>query len=146
MGVSPKLVSRIWKCKVPLKIRIFLWQAFQDRPQTTQQLKTRKWKCSELCKLCGKTKDINHLLFKCPMAEFFWAFVSESLGWTDYPWYMNELITEWLPQKFGVNYQIGLSCFAGLAWAMWNTRNKICIKHSIPERPIDTIFLGVSFL
>jgi hypothetical protein len=38
---------------------------------------------------------------------------------------MNELTAEWLPRKFRVNFQIGLSFFAGLAWAIWNTRNKI---------------------
>jgi hypothetical protein len=27
-GVSSGLAKRIWKCKLPLKIRIFLWQVF----------------------------------------------------------------------------------------------------------------------
>jgi hypothetical protein len=52
-GLPNKLARKIWKCKVPLKIRIFLWQAFQDRIQTAQQLKTRNWKESFLCVLCG---------------------------------------------------------------------------------------------
>jgi hypothetical protein len=30
-GVDSKMVKRISKCKIPLKIKIFLWQAFQDR-------------------------------------------------------------------------------------------------------------------
>jgi hypothetical protein len=33
-GIPHKMAKRIWKCKVSLKIRIFLWQAFQDRIQT----------------------------------------------------------------------------------------------------------------
>jgi hypothetical protein len=33
-GVSNKLAQKIWKCRVTLKIRIFIWQAFQNRFQT----------------------------------------------------------------------------------------------------------------
>jgi hypothetical protein len=62
-----KMAKRIWKCKIPLKIRIFLWQ---DRLQTGQKLKIRKWKERDACKLCGKKKDVEHLLFSCDMIEF----------------------------------------------------------------------------
>jgi hypothetical protein len=27
-GVDSRIVDRIWKCKLPLKIKIFLWQVF----------------------------------------------------------------------------------------------------------------------
>jgi hypothetical protein len=33
-GIRSSLACKIWKCKVPLKIKVFLWQAFQDRVQT----------------------------------------------------------------------------------------------------------------
>jgi hypothetical protein len=103
---------------VPLKIRIFLWQAFQDRIQTAHQLKTRNWKGSSMCVLCGQIEDAERLIFNCPLAEFMWAFCSEALGWDDFPKSFTELITEWLPGKFGVSFQTGLSCFAGVAWAI----------------------------
>jgi hypothetical protein len=45
----------------------------------------RKWKESEFCVLGGKTDDVNHLLFTCPLSEFIWAFVSKALGWMAYP-------------------------------------------------------------
>jgi hypothetical protein len=37
-GVNNKMPVKIWKSKIPLNVRIFLWQAFQDRLQTGQQL------------------------------------------------------------------------------------------------------------
>jgi hypothetical protein len=40
-GMNNKLALQIWKCKVPLKIRIFIWQAVQNKIQTGQQLKAR---------------------------------------------------------------------------------------------------------
>jgi hypothetical protein len=39
--VSLKVSKMIWKCRTPLKIRVFLWQVFQNRLQTVQQLKAR---------------------------------------------------------------------------------------------------------
>jgi hypothetical protein len=27
-GMKSKMASKIWKCEIPLKVRIFLWQAF----------------------------------------------------------------------------------------------------------------------
>jgi hypothetical protein len=33
-GIDSKLTQKIWKCKVPMKIKVFLWQIFQDRLQT----------------------------------------------------------------------------------------------------------------
>jgi hypothetical protein len=59
---------------------------------------------------------VDHLLFSCPLAEFVWALVREALGWQDYPRNLEDLITHWLPKKFNVSYQTGLSCFAGTAW------------------------------
>jgi hypothetical protein len=103
-GIPNILAQKIWKCKLPLKIRIFLWQAFQDRIQTAQQLKARNWKGSFRCMLCGHEEDVDHLLFRCPLAEFCWAFCSEALGWDGYRKSCKELISKWLPGKFGVSY------------------------------------------
>ena len=41
-GVSDVQLQRIWKLKVPMKIRIFLWQVIQDRLPTREQIFTRK--------------------------------------------------------------------------------------------------------
>jgi S-adenosylmethionine:diacylglycerol 3-amino-3-carboxypropyl transferase len=35
-GVSSRLARKLWKCNIPLKIKVFLWQAFQNRLQTGQ--------------------------------------------------------------------------------------------------------------
>jgi hypothetical protein len=73
-GITSKLARKIWKCKVALKIRIFLWQTIQDRLQTTHQLKNRIWKGKDACAICGSREDVDHLLFQCPMAKFVWVF------------------------------------------------------------------------
>jgi hypothetical protein len=145
-GVNCKMEGKIWKCKVPLKIRIFIWQAFQNRLQTAQQLKDLKWKGSEFCSLCGESEDVNHLLFTCPVTEFVWCCISEGLGWKGYPRSLIELISDWIPKRLGVSFELGLSCFAGFAWVLWLTRNKMCISKRFPDKPFDIIYLSLSFI
>jgi hypothetical protein len=117
-GVSCRMAKKVWKCKIPLKIKVFVWKVLQDRVQTAQQLKNRMWKGSEFCSVCGKCEYLDHMLFKCPLAVFLWVFVSEALGWQGYPRSMEDLLSNWLNGKFRVSYQLGLSCFTGLAWTI----------------------------
>jgi hypothetical protein len=59
---------------------------------------------------------------------------------------MEDLVAIWLPRKLGVNFQMGLSCFAALAWTIWTTRNKMSIQKVFPNKPIDIICLALAFL
>ena len=83
-GVSDPLLSSIWKCRVPLKIQIFMWMTFRDSIHSNVQLKKRNWAGQE-CKLCGREESTDHLLFQCPVACFLWVFIKESVGWPLYP-------------------------------------------------------------
>jgi hypothetical protein len=42
----------LWKTKVPLKIKIFLWRVINDKIQSAEQLKKRNWPGPGDCKLC----------------------------------------------------------------------------------------------
>jgi hypothetical protein len=112
---------------------------------TTQQLKHMGWKGDGRCYLCKGEENVDHVLFLCPLAEFVWAF-GEALGWEGYPRSMEDLLMNWLHRKLGIDFQMGLTCFAALAWAIWNTRNKICIQKTFPNKPTDIIFLALSFI
>jgi hypothetical protein len=47
---------KLRKNKMPLKIKIFLWLAFQDRLQTGTELKQKKWKGCSNSVLCGNLR------------------------------------------------------------------------------------------
>jgi hypothetical protein len=125
---------------VTLKIRIFIWQVFQNR------IADQAWRDSEKCVLCRQTEDHGHLVFSCPLANFGWSFLSEALGWGDYPRPMRDFISSWLPRKFGVDFQSALACFAGFAWVIWCTRNMMCMQKKFLDKLIELIFLDVSFV
>jgi hypothetical protein len=42
-GVRDQLCIMIWKCKIPLKIKVFLWQLFHDKLQAAVVIKKRGW-------------------------------------------------------------------------------------------------------
>jgi hypothetical protein len=57
---------------------------------------------------------------------------------------MRELLSKWLPSRFGASYQMGLTCFAGLAWPLWTTRNKTSIQKTFPENTLNVIHVALS--
>jgi type III secretory pathway component EscR len=54
-------------------------------------------------------------------------------------------MNNWISRKFGVGRQLGLACFASIAWATWLIRNKICIQHIFPNNSLDVVYLTLSF-
>jgi hypothetical protein len=59
---------------------------------------------------------------------------------------MDDLDLNWLQEGFGVSFQVGLACFTGVAWAIWLTRNRMCMSSSFLNNPLDIIFLCLSFV
>ena len=145
-GVCVKESDNIWKTKVPLKIKFFLWQIENDRLPTASALKKRGWRGSHLCCLCGRKEDVNHVLFRCSMARFIWCGVREALAGKNIPtswkdWRGLQLVNEFkLPKRFT------MFLFSGLAWALWKTRNKMAIEHIYPTQAMQVLHLGVSFM
>jgi hypothetical protein len=59
-GFYDRWVQCLWQTKIPLKIKIFLWQVINDKIQSVEQLKKRNWPGSIDCKMCGPAESTNH--------------------------------------------------------------------------------------
>jgi hypothetical protein len=59
----------IWKLKVPLKIKIFLWCMQQGVILTKDNLSKKFWKGNLICCFCNSNETINHILFNCHHAK-----------------------------------------------------------------------------
>lgn len=66
-------VTKPWKNKAPMKIRILMWLAILDRLQTRVNLKKKKWKGNRNCCLYGIPQTTEHIFFNCEMAKTVWA-------------------------------------------------------------------------
>jgi len=61
--------KRIWKGRIPAKIKIFLWLISNDAILTKENLKKRKWQGDPQCVFCDNLETTDHLFFPCPVAK-----------------------------------------------------------------------------
>src|SRR6187551_4021419 len=87
--------KKIWKLKVPLKIKIFMWYLKRGVILTKDNLARRNWNGSKLCSFCSKEETIQHLFFDCHMASFLWRAVQMVLDHPK-PLSFSHLFTNWL--------------------------------------------------
>lgn len=63
---------KIWKLKIPPKIRIFWWRAVQNYLPTKLELHRRHVEHDASCFTCGAEEEsLFHVVFECPMARRF---------------------------------------------------------------------------
>jgi hypothetical protein len=74
-------MEKIWKSKLPLKLKVFMWQTYHDRLQTGVVLKKWRGKGSMICIICGAPETRDHILFSCVPAKFMWFSLQEALEW-----------------------------------------------------------------
>ena len=100
-GVQDVQMMLIWKCNIPLKVKIFLWMATHDRIQCGVQLKKKKWSGPEACFSCDKLDMSDHILLQCPIAVFLWSFFHGCLSWPLSPTSCSSLFLEILAKYRG---------------------------------------------
>jgi len=70
MDTQPPFVHRnIWKIKIPLKVKIFLWFLQRGVILTKDNLTRKNWKGSQKCIYCNRNETIQHLFLDCPFAK-----------------------------------------------------------------------------
>jgi hypothetical protein len=74
--------KQLWKAKIPLKIKIWLWLIWHNAIATKDNMKKRKWVGSFICQFCPNDESITHLFFTCPMAAYMWSTISTFLGFS----------------------------------------------------------------
>lgn len=57
-GMHNIWMQGVWKAKLPLKIKIFLWQVCNNKVQSAEQLRKRNWPGDLDCKMLGDRKQL----------------------------------------------------------------------------------------
>ena len=135
----------IWKAKIPLKIKIFLWQMSQNAILTRQVMRKKKWPGNPCCSFCKQFETVQHLFFNCPVARIVWRSIGVALGIDRCPsnyWQYFVWCNKFLPgkQKF---YTVGL---AAVCWAIWLARNRATFEKKQIKTPFEIVFSLCSFL
>jgi hypothetical protein len=64
-GVINRELMDVWGASLPLKIKVFVWQVYNDKIQSEEQLCKRNWPRESGCKLCGEKETTDHIIFGC---------------------------------------------------------------------------------
>lgn len=137
-GLALMRFNGVWKARVPLKVRIFMWQAMRGRLWAADQIRKRNGPGSEFCSLCGLVENTDHIIFRCPLARLFW---SGHWDWLGVSWAPNNF-EDLRPLSCSLRGQIKRLLwfgFSAMCWIMWTTRNKFTIEHLFPNKAADCI-------
>jgi hypothetical protein len=71
---------RIWKSKMPLKIKVFMWLINQNAILTKDNLMRRNWQGDLSCSFCNLNESINFMFFDCHLARYVWSLIAWVVG------------------------------------------------------------------
>jgi hypothetical protein len=119
----------IWKLKIPLKIKIFLWYLQRGIILTKDNLVRKNWKGSQKCCFYNTNEIIKHLLFDCHHAKQIWMIVYLATGLTP-PNSVSYMFRNWLHFLDDKMKKITMAGVAALCWAIWRCRNDIIFNNT----------------
>jgi hypothetical protein len=105
----------LWKMKVPLRIKIFLWYLKRGVVLTKDNLVRRNWSGNKLCVFCLYPESIQHLFFDCHFARFLWRVVQVTFN-IDVPISTTHMFNGWV---VGLGNQIKKLVLVGAATLCW---------------------------
>jgi len=114
--------KKIWKMKISLKIKIFLWFLQRGVVLTKDNLAKKNWKESQKCICCDRNETIQHLFLDCPLTKTIWRIIFFATSLTQ-PRSINHMLGGWLSNQ---NKKIKNLIWVGVAimyWAIWRCRN-----------------------
>ena len=135
----------IWKLKIPLEIKIFLWYLQRGVILTKDNLARRNWKGSHKCCFCNSNETIRHLFFDCHHAKSIWRIVHLATGLSP-PISISHMLGNWLSLYNKNERNLILVGCAALCWAIWRSRNDIIFDNVRYNSFLQAIFRGAYWL
>ena len=142
-GTAQQAIAGLWKARLPLKIKLFMWQLFRDKLPTSLNVAKRNGPATGTCALCGEPEDASHVFFRCAMARFSWRAIRTAAG---VQWDPRSAATQLLDSIHERAKRVMWSCVGALLWVLWLTRNKLTIEGCFPSHPANIIYKCNLFL
>ena len=135
----------IWNPVVPLKIRVFAWEATWGKVLTLDQLKRRGMILVNRCFMCREEEEnIDHLLIHCKSAKMLWNLFLSIFGtsWV-FPQTVIHTLLAWQGAAVGnKRKRIWLAAPLCIFWTLWRARNKLGFENKgTTDQKIKTIFV-----
>ena len=128
-GYTVNLRKQIWKLKIPLKIKIFMWFLYNKVILTKDNLAKRNWIGCKKCVFCDSEESIDHLFFTCRFAHFLWTIVQYAFNIIP-PANSTYMFGNWLNgEEKSLKAQIRVGTCA-LLWSIWRCRNDVVFNNA----------------
>ena len=137
--------KHVWKVKVPLRIKVFMWFVHKQVILTKDNLAKHNWVGSTRCSFCDHNETIKHLFLDCPLAKILWCSIHIAFNITP-PTSINMLFGTWLD---GVDSDIARHIRVGvcaLLWAVWNCRNDLVFNRTSNIHFLQVIFRATTLI
>jgi hypothetical protein len=120
----------LWKLKLPLKIKGFLWLLYKKVILTKDNLVKTIWHGNEMCCFCDNYETIQHLFFDCGLTKFIWRVIYLTFGlWPLVS--INHMFETWILNMNGGMRKLLLVGIGIMLWAVWLSRNDIVFDKQI---------------
>jgi hypothetical protein len=137
--------KRIWKSKIPEKIKIFMWLLEQRVVLTKDNMLKRNWYGNPDCYFCGAPESNDHLFFACPIAKVIWGVVACCFKQKTRPVTYDHYWV-WIKSALLGGEHVYMLGVAAICWAIWKARNKTCFEKKHIKNPIEIIYSACSFM
>jgi hypothetical protein len=117
--------KRVWKAKLPAKIKTFMWLVEQKATLTKENLIKRQWHGDPNCYFCGTPETVDHLFFCCPITKVVWGVLAicfqQSIRPSTY-----EHFWSWINLALPGAQHVHMLGLATVCWATWKIMNRAC--------------------
>jgi hypothetical protein len=119
----------IWKSKCIPRIKFFSWLLLNDRLNTRNMLRRKKYLENYNCVMgqCNTKETLEHLFFECPSAAAWWF--SLGIVWNEEAQIQHKIILA----RNAFPFPFFMEIFMVAAWCLWNERNAIIFNRRMPS-------------
>jgi len=140
-----KVSQDIWRLRIPLKVKIFIWFLRRGVILTKDNLAKRNWRGNRNCCYCSKLESIQHLIFDSVMAKALWRAIYMVLGLKP-PTSTRNIFGAWHKQSGREFRSLLLIGAAAFCWSLWLTRNELVFDKCSPKSILQVVFRATHWL
>jgi len=122
--------KKLWRAKIPLKIKTFMWLISRNAILTKDKFLKRKWQGDTKCRFCPELETISHMFFEYSMAKFVWSLVAMVVGSSCRPCSYDQF-WEWVQKYMPTGSKFHMVGLAAICWAIWRAHNNICFENKL---------------
>jgi hypothetical protein len=114
--------NQVWRCKLPPRIKNFVWRVARGCLPSRVRLQTRGVNCTTQCPFCDGQEDNLHALFLCPKSIQCWQKLelwNDISTVTSNPGNISSILFEIIHRLHNSKH----SLFGTLMWSIWKNQN-----------------------